>query len=58
MPYSGPYQAPRTWRQFLLRVAAIAIAAGILLSLYDLIQAVQTPHQSPVAPAQSQPHTE
>jgi hypothetical protein len=56
MPYSGPYQAPRTWREFLLRVAAIAIAAGILLGLYDLVQSFQPKHPTPAAPSQSLPH--
>lgn len=47
MPYSGPYQAPKTWREFLIRVATIAVAAAIILGAVGLFQYLQDKPRTP-----------
>jgi len=59
MPYqSFPFNAPRTWREFLARVAAIALAALIVLGVLQLTGLLSgthsprpalAPHQTPDA---------
>lgn len=48
-----PRQAPRTWRGFLLRVAAIALAALIVfgaIGLFEQLQDSRTRHPIPSEP--------
>jgi hypothetical protein len=49
-----PRQAPQTWRDFFLRVAAIAVAALVVLGAIDLFESLHSSHATS-APA---PHSE
>ncbi len=49
-----PRKAPQTWRDFFLRVAAIAVAALVVLGAINLFESLHSSHAAP-APA---PHSE